>query len=466
MIIIFVIFCLHIIFVFNKYNSKRYNKSLKNILNIYSEYMYFTFVNKLFSNDIKTKITVLDYNIDEKESIYLYFEKNFKYIIYVIFIVSFIAFLNNFLYVNEIKDYIIKRPEVDNEKIISTKIILKNKEKKEIIKKDVDIVVSKKQYSDEEAKLILNNVNSKILKIILNENSDVNNIKFNLNFPSNIEDVNIEYFVDNNYIRDDGSLIEENIIDDTKTTVYINLNLKELEKELKFDFILKKKENEILVENELLHKIKEDEINTNNDIYFRLPDKFLDYNILYKENKESVNYIYLLIILLFLIFIIILKELEDKFEYRNIEIMLDYPEIINKLLLYIRAGFTIKNSFLQIINDYNKSKKNDRYAYEELIKYMRKIINGESENKIYLQYANKMGNIEYTKLMNFLIRNLSKGGSDFIEQLEFLEREAFFNRKELIKRKIELASSKLIFVLMIYLIIVLIITIVPVILNN
>ena len=56
---------------------------------------------------------------------------------------------------------------------------------------------------------------------------------------------------------------------------------------------------------------------------------------------------------------------------RNNQLLLDYPEIINKFILLINAGMTIKQAWSKIPEDYrqklNKGEINIRYAYEEML---------------------------------------------------------------------------------------------------
>ena len=51
------------------------------------------------------------------------------------------------------------------------------------------------------------------------------------------------------------------------------------------------------------------------------------------------------------------KELEQKLEARKRQLLLDYPEIVNKLALYMGAGMTVRNAFLKMGEDYKKQKE-------------------------------------------------------------------------------------------------------------
>ena len=64
------------------------------------------------------------------------------------------------------------------------------------------------------------------------------------------------------------------------------------------------------------------------------------------------------------------RDIKDKMEDRNEQLLEDYPEIVNKLLLYHNAGLSVKSAIEKIVSGYKEDKKEYhemlRYAYEEL----------------------------------------------------------------------------------------------------
>ena len=72
------------------------------------------------------------------------------------------------------------------------------------------------------------------------------------------------------------------------------------------------------------------------------------------------------------------KKEDEKKSVRQMK--LDYPKIINKFNLYIRAGMTIRRAWFLIAQDYEK-KRTDysrRKAYEEMVSVMHQISGGNT----------------------------------------------------------------------------------------
>ena len=154
------------------------------------------------------------------------------------------------------------------------------------------------------------------------------------------------------------------------------------------------------------------------------------------------------------------KKEEEKKNSRQMRI--DYPQIINKFNLYIRAGMTIRRAWFLIVRDYEK--KHDgkkRKAYEEMIFTMNQMQGGVPEGECYENYGKRCGISCYRKLGTMLSQNLKKGSGGLSQLLEREAQESFEDRKNLAKKMGEEAGTKLMIPMFLMLIIVFAIVIIP-----
>lgn len=145
------------------------------------------------------------------------------------------------------------------------------------------------------------------------------------------------------------------------------------------------------------------------------------------------------------------------------QMLLDYPEIINKLTLFIGAGMTVKRAWKKIVQDYEMQKETRgiRYAYEEMKLTCREIESGISETESYEKFGKRCEVQAYLKLGALLSQNLRKGVKGLSEMLRQESTQAFEDRKARAKRKGEEAGTKLLLPMFLMLTIVLMIVIVP-----
>ncbi len=68
------------------------------------------------------------------------------------------------------------------------------------------------------------------------------------------------------------------------------------------------------------------------------------------------------------------------------QMLKDYPDIINKLTLYLGAGMTVKRAWRKVTEGYAREKKKKgkkRYAYEEMIQTCHEMDSGVTESESY-----------------------------------------------------------------------------------
>jgi len=201
--------------------------------------------------------------------------------------------------------------------------------------------------------------------------------------------------------------------------------------------------------------------------YIRLPDSLGNYRLQWKVKQDKTGRFILImgIVLAILMWFQEDKNLEKKVQKRKDQMLIDYPEIINKFTLLVNAGMTVKQAWLRISEDYMKKRQEGdnkgRYAYEEMVITAREISLGISETTAYEQFAKRAGLLPYMKFATLISQNLRKGSKGLSQLLSNEAAEAYEERKETAKKLGEQAGTKLLLPMMIMLLIVLIIIIIP-----
>lgn len=150
---------------------------------------------------------------------------------------------------------------------------------------------------------------------------------------------------------------------------------------------------------------------------------------------------------------------------REALLMLDYSELVSKLMVYIGAGLTVRNALETISQHFDaliaRGIKADRPLYQELRTMVIQFRRNMPESEIYLSFGRRVNLKPYTKLVSLIEQNRMNGARNLRAMLELEMEDAFEQRKTTARRLGEEAGTKLLLPLFIMLGIVMIIVIVP-----
>ena len=141
-----------------------------------------------------------------------------------------------------------------------------------------------------------------------------------------------------------------------------------------------------------------------------------------------------------------------------------YPEILQKLTLYLEAGLTVRSAFCRVAEDYEKERKRGgrcREAYEEMLIATREIHMGVPEGAAYENFGKRTGVREYVRLSTFLTQNLKKGCSTLLQQLKEESVQAEELRIQNARKLSEEATTKLLLPMVMLLVVVMVMIMVP-----
>jgi tight adherence protein C len=143
-------------------------------------------------------------------------------------------------------------------------------------------------------------------------------------------------------------------------------------------------------------------------------------------------------------------------------VLRELPEFVNKLLLLLNAGLVMGNAFYKIVADYKRIKGGENnYFYNQLAQITMKCseTNGSIQHEI-RSFAVRTGVVEFMRLSNIINDSMTKG-SDLMAQLSMEVDCLWAARRKQIEEKGKLAETKLTFPLVILLLVLLMITITP-----
>lgn len=234
----------------------------------------------------------------------------------------------------------------------------------------------------------------------------------------------------------------------------------------------------------LLYKIQESilkaQVESPEEEYLQLPHQVDSQSLSYQEPKTKDYKIFNILGIAAIICIACgsYTQLQQENKKREKQMLLEYPSIVNKIVLLVGAGMTVKNAWGKICTKYEsnlqdnnievtskkklrKRKVHKRYAYEEMLATYYDLCNGVPETEAYDHFGRRIQLVPYMKLSSLLMQNIKKGPSDLLRSLEYEAIQAIEDRKELAKKLGEEAGTKLLAPMIFMLGIVLVILMVP-----
>ncbi|MDO5291182.1 MAG: hypothetical protein Q4F05_00400 [bacterium] len=374
-----------------------------------------------------------------------------------------------------IKDGTITRPAYGEESSeVEVDVVFDNSE--ESIKQHTTISVAPRAYTREEFDQAAEKANNYLEKVILGKNASLDKIYYPLHLVNSIPDtgISVDWELDKEkLIAYDGTVNHKGLTESKFITITAVMKSGEFELQHMISMTILpeqlSKEDKLLYNFESSLDSANEESITNDKI--TLPTSIDNHNVYYQEKEDNSYGTFLVFaaLVLVLIYLMMEQQLNKQKEERNIEIMLDYPEVVNKFTLLIGAGMTIKKAWERIVFEYEEQKDSNktkrRYAYEELKVTLFELNNGLNEAKAYENFGRRMQVLPYMKFSSLLSQNSSKGMDGILAALELESYSAFEERKELAKRLGEKAGTKLLLPMGIMLLLVFIMILIPAFIN-
>lgn len=330
-------------------------------------------------------------------------------------------------------------------------------------------IVEERKYTKDEAEMLYQEATEDLPEVVRGQNNSLEDVRYNLDLVTRMEGYPFEISWESSsyaLVNTDGTVDNSKL----REGVIVMLTAHFRYEQLLWDHQMYVLVNPVIYTNkEMLRSRIEDllhvqEERTGSEEAMVLPDSVESEPIVWREIIEDSSG-YLLLLVLFTAGFLYWgagRELDRQLDRRKRELLLDYPEIVNKLALYMGAGMTIRNAFVKMGEDYKKQQKERRrYVYEEILITCNELQSGRSESESYDHFGRRCQVPVYMKLCTLLSQNIRKGSNDLMQMLRLEADNAFAERKNLAKKLGEEAGTKLLLPMMMMLCIVMVIIMIP-----
>lgn len=341
-------------------------------------------------------------------------------------------------------------------------------------RKNLEVEISERMYTEDEISTLFQRCIQKIEKELPGENESMERVENDLNLMTELpgEPVEISWTLDQYEVMNVYGKIQEEHLTEEGTLVNLEAVItyrenqdyqtvyqcaavvypKSLERE---DSIIRKVKHVITKENEMSR------MKTSINLPKSIDGAKLEYY--YPMDYRGCILMMLSVVAGVLFYIQEIQKREKELQNKEKQMMLDYPEIINKLTLFLGAGMNVKRAWKKIVQDYEMSKNvwGIRYAFEEMKITAREMESGVPESESYERFGKRCNVQAYIRLGALLSQNIRKGTKGLNQILRLEAVQAFENRKAYAKMAGEEAGTKLLVPMFLMLAIVLVMVTIP-----
>lgn len=337
----------------------------------------------------------------------------------------------------------------------------------------VEFPVSAKERSQEEAHRLYEKVLEELPGIISEDNVSLNQVRSNLKLVSSVDDSGVQLFWqsgDSEVINSYGEVFNEELGPEGQNVL---LSVRMTDGSWPEEFTLNVKvfppllTGEEMVKTRFLQFLEKEDERQKTEEWLTLPTEF-DGRQLYYRSTDRSPFGKLMFLGVLAAVLIVQKEADGgkkKEEQRKQQLMIDYPEVLSRLIIFLGAGMSIRTAWDRISGDYRKGRENgrsrERCVYEEMYRASCQMKSGVSEQKAFQEFGRRCGSVQYMKFASLLEQSKKNGSGNLRESLKLEMAEAFEQRKHAARRLGEEAGTKLLVPLFLLLAVVMIVIAVP-----
>ena len=335
---------------------------------------------------------------------------------------------------------------------------------------DIEVDVSSRIPDDAEAEALINKAKAVIDEEMMGENPERDQIRTDLVIRNSYLDGAVSALWDFSpfgYISSDGRVDNTEITEPVEVRAIVELSAGGLvhKYEYRLQLVGIDPDSPEAFRRELDEKLTEADEAGGDELV--LPEEVGGVKVRFREKSDDVGSTLSIIGLIMLILMIFAKGADEKKRKTSLEreYIIDYPDIVSKLSLYVGAGFSVRAAFERIVSAYEQDisagRKKRREGFEQICVMVREMSDGKGELDCYEAMAERVGVSNYRKLSMMLCANLRKGSRELVEQLESEEAAVFEDRKMRARIAGEEASTKLLMPMMGLLLIIMVVLVMP-----
>lgn len=339
------------------------------------------------------------------------------------------------------------------------------------VEETMTVTVGEQEYSQDELEKVFQDAGEKLEELVLGENQSLDEVRNNLDLITKIPDtgITVSWELDNYQVMNlQGNLKQENLTDEG-TLVKLTALLSYQEEMAEISFYARLYPPKLNQTEKLLEKLKEEierlDEETKQEEKMLLPETVdgVQVSWSYGNNYRAAALLLIGIAMTLFLYVSEQEKEKDRKKKRDVQMALDYPQMVSKLTLYLGAGMTVRKAWYRIAEDYERQKeeKGRREVYEEMIYTMHDIQGGGSEGECYERFGERCALPAYKKFGAMLSQNLKKGTKGLALLLKQEADNAFEERKSLARRLGEEAGTKMLIPMFLMLAVVLVMIVVP-----
>lgn len=333
---------------------------------------------------------------------------------------------------------------------------------------ELHVLVGERQLEEEEVKTLAEACGEELQHLILGQNMALDAIVTDLYLPDRVEGYPFEILwrsSDTTLISIGGSLENVQGREGERVCLTAIFYYGETRLEQSFWVEIGEVEKEATLDNQLREALRQQDEASKYEESMTLPKELEGKEVLWKRIQEENSSLFLLLTLLAAVGVYFLKDkdLHEQVLERKRSLKLEYPTILNKLVLYMGAGMTVRGSFFKIAVDGQKKSigKEISPVYEEMVFSCNELNAGVSEGLVYERFGSRSGLQEYARLATMLGQNLKKGNSTLLQRLREEADKAMQEDLQFRKKIGEEAETKLLIPMVMMLGVVMIMVMLP-----
>ena len=335
-------------------------------------------------------------------------------------------------------------------------------------KQDVELPVAARRMDRRELRKVLADRAGKLEKMILGD-MDAGHVDRDLTLPEKAGNpsVKISWDTSNAALMDWEGILGPEVPPEgaeVKLTATLSIEEEEVEKEIKLKVYPRPMNDIEKLQQEVRNAVQEANDETEETVH--LPENVGGKKAVWSQRQGNTG----MILLLFGFLIAALyayskvRAGEKEAEKRDEEMLIDYPNIVSKLVLLLTAGMSLRKAFARIRTDYRDTLRHGapkRAGYEEIVRMSLEMEHGVSELVAYENMGKRCRVNVYRTFSTLLVQNLTKGGDEMAAILSREAQEAYEDRKKRARILGEEAGTKLLLPMLLMLAIVMAILMIP-----
>ena len=334
----------------------------------------------------------------------------------------------------------------------------------------VTVTVGPQVYTKQEAEAVFDRIMNDIERTIRADNPTLMEVRNNLELPSRgAEGVSLRWYSSEPEVIDSSGRLGKEVGTEQLVILYLELSAGEYRQDYEIPVRVlppdRSKEEQRLAD--FLKELNLQNERQREEPWLTLPKSFEGKELRY-HTRERSGYEPILLLGVVMAVLLVWKEKsggKQESQKRQRELLLDYADLLSKLVVLTCAGLTIRNAWERMVKDYEwaveQKKQKPRAAYEEMCQTYYQMQSGMAEGDAYREFGRRCKLQSYLKLSGLLEQNRRSGTKNLRAIMETEMADALEQRKNLARRLGEEAGTRLLMPLFLMLGIVMVMIMVP-----